>query len=108
MNQIEFKVKVTLINNRFASKKNIKYIFAISSELCTNVHGYGIDPKTYYERWEIRKEKEGYIWREVTHNGGINGHHKTLRLLLIRSCGYRTIKIVFIPPKDTLPAQEGA
>lgn len=85
---IQFKTKVHLVNARYASKANMGRIFAVSSQLCTTVHGYGIDPKTYMERWAIKKEPQGYIFREVTHNGGINGHHKSIRRLVLRTAGF--------------------
>jgi len=92
---IEFKTKIHLVNGKFASKKNMHKIFAISSRLCTTVIMNGIDPKTYYEKWVIKKEPEGYIFREVTHNGGISGHHPTVKRCVIRATGHRDIKIVF-------------
>jgi hypothetical protein len=92
---IEFKKKVQLVNGKMASKANMKKIFAVSSQLCTNVHGYGIDPKTYKERWAIRREPEGYIFREVTHGGGINGHHKSLKdLILATASSFSCIKVI--------------
>jgi|GEM_PF-1281271 len=96
MSELVFRVKCKLINGKFVSKKNVDKIFAVSSELCTHVHGYGIDPNTYYEKWAIRKEPQGYIFREVTHNCGINGHHKTMRRLIMATCGsYPRIKVIF-------------
>lgn len=93
---IQFKTKVHLVNARYASKANMGRIFAVSSKLCTSVHGYGIDPKTYMERWAIKKETKGYIFREVTHNGGINGHHKSIRQLVLRTAGFGDpIKVIF-------------
>lgn len=85
---IEFKTRVKLINGKYVSEANMHKIFAISSRLCTYVHGYGIDPCAYKERWAIKKEEEGYIFREVTHDGGINGHHKTLRSLVMRTAAF--------------------
>lgn len=85
---IQFKTKVHLVNAKYASKANMGKIFAVSSEICTSVHGWGIDNKTYKERWAIKKEPKGYIFREVTHNGGINGHHKSIRQLVLRTAGF--------------------
>lgn len=93
---IQFKTKMHLVNGKYASKANMGRIFAVSSELCTSVHGNGIDPKTYKERWAIKKEEKGYIFREVTHNGGINGHHKSIRRLVMSTASAFThITVVF-------------
>lgn len=85
---IQFKTKVHLVNARYASKANMGRIFAVSSEVCKNVHHPKIDNNTYLERWAIKKEPKGYIFREVTHNGGINGHHKSIRRLVLRTAGF--------------------
>jgi len=91
---IQFKTVYKLINAKFATKNNINKIYAISSRLCTNVHGYGIDPKTYYEKWVIKKEPQGYIFREITHNGGISGHHPTVKRCVMMATGSH-LKVVF-------------
>ena len=93
---IQFKTRIHLVNAKYASKANMGKIFAVSSQLCTTVHGYGIDPKTYKERWAITKEDKGYIFREVTHNGGINGHHKTIRrLVMCTASSFNHITVIF-------------
>lgn len=85
---IQFKTKIHLVNAKYASKANMGKIFAVSSEVCTNVIMDGLDNKTYKERWAIKKEPKGYIFREVKHNGGINGHHKSIRALVLRTAGF--------------------
>jgi hypothetical protein len=97
---IEFKRKVSISNGQFISKANIARIVAVSSELCENVRHPRIDPLTYKERWVIKKEEKGYIFREVTHGCGISGHHKTLRQLVMRSCGHQGIKIILEPSHE--------
>lgn len=94
---IVIRSKLKLINGKFASKKNMDKIFAISSQLCTHVHAYGIDPKTYYEKWTIRKDHTGFSFREVTHNGGICGSWPTVRELVMHSSHFDHIKIIFQP-----------
>jgi len=42
----------------------------------------------YFQKWVIKKESKGYIFREVTHGGGICGCHRTVRQLVISTlCG---------------------
>lgn len=90
------RVKCQLVNGKFVSKRNINKIIAVNSELCTHVKGYGIDPKTYYEKWTIKKEDKGYIFREITHGGGINGHHKTIReLVMATALDFPRIRVIF-------------
>lgn len=98
---IEFKTYYHVSNSKHIKVRNVSRIVAISSRLCTNVHMRGIDPTAYYEKWKIVKEDKGYIFREVTHNGGICGHHKTLRSLIISSGGLPHIKIVLLDEDKT-------
>lgn len=91
------RVQCSIRNGKYITNKNVDRIFAVSSELCTHVKSFAIDPKTYHEKWAVKKEPEGYIFREVTHGGGINGHHKTLRSLILQTClehGHK-IKIIY-------------
>lgn len=45
----------------------------------------------YFQKWVVKQEPEGFIFREVTNNFGVCGHHSTVRGLvqaaLMRSCG---------------------
>lgn len=43
------------------------------------------DEPPYFQRWVIKKEKEGFIFREVQSNSGICGHAPTVRKLVIKS-----------------------
>lgn len=36
----------------------------------------------YMQRWAVKKEPEGFIFREVTNNSGTCGHHPTVRALV--------------------------
>lgn len=47
----------------------------------------------YMQRWVVKKEPEGYIFREVSHNGGTCGHHPTVRAL-VQATLTRTFGIV--------------
>lgn len=91
---IKFKTRFVLQNGKHASLANMNRIVAVSTEVCKNVYHRNIDNKSYKERWVIKKEEKGYIFREVTHNGGISGHHKTIRRLVMRSCGFPHINII--------------
>ena len=92
----EFKIKTTIVGGSLIIKKNYNKIVAKSNRLCTHHPGHpGIDPKGYKEEWTIRKEPEGYIFREVTHDGGISGHHKSVRELIIAAASSAHIKVFF-------------
>lgn len=92
----EFKVKVTLINGKYASRCNMSRIIAVSSEVCKNVIHPAIDNSTYKEKWVIKREKQGYIFREVTHGGGI-GIYKTIKECVMAACKFSHIKVIFEP-----------
>jgi hypothetical protein len=100
MSQIVFKRKVTLIGGKWASKRNMNRIVVRSSELCTHHHHPKIDNKTYYELWRLVKEKKGYIFREITHGGGISGHHKTVKRAVLSACGFSHMTVML---EDTKP-----
>lgn len=79
------------------NRSNWKKVTAKSSVPCTSIHGVKeIDRQikengVYYEQWRLVYEPEykytdgtppdpgGYIFREINHNGGISGRHKTYR-----------------------------
>lgn len=51
------------------------------------IERYKNDPP-YFQRWTVKKEPEGFIFREVTHNGGLCGHADNVRQLVIKTlCG---------------------
>lgn len=88
---IQFEVKYSLKNGNRLTKKNWHKVVAISNRPCTNVKGVpAIDAEikrsgAYYEKWALKYEPKteynaaGFIFREINHNGGINGHHKTFK-----------------------------
>jgi hypothetical protein len=41
------------------------------------------DKTPYFQKWVIQKEAKGYIFREVSHGGGICGCHPTVRQLVV-------------------------
>jgi|ERR1051325_687793 hypothetical protein len=47
----------------------------------------------YLQTWFIKREPQGYIFREVNHNGGICGHHKTVRSLVLAALLIEDISI---------------
>lgn len=67
MPQITAKIK--LINGRRISDKNISQISATYKN----------------KKWVAKKETAGYIFRNAATNEGINGHHASLRELIIRT-----------------------
>lgn len=84
---IEFISKYSLQNGNKVTKKNWQKVFAYSVNPCTNVLGVpAIEAAKanggYFEKWKLvyedkHSERTGYIFREINHNGGINGMHKT-------------------------------
>lgn len=90
---IQFERRYSMKNGNKVTKKNWHKVVAISSRPCTNVRGHTIiDAEirkngVYFEKWELRFEeaeddrdsRSGYIFREVNHNGGINGRHTNFR-----------------------------
>lgn len=51
----------------------------------------------YQQEWRIQKEPKGFIFREVTHHGGICGHHPNVRALVIATlCGLSDSIEVFV------------
>ena len=92
MAEIVFKPKYSLGNGNKINKKNWQNIRAISTEPDITHHGYSaidkirIDNGAYYNLWHLKQEDEGYIFREVVTNSGINGHHKTVRKAVFTAC----------------------
>lgn len=82
---IELKKKYSLQNGNKVTKKNWHKVIAKSYIPCTSNKGWqAIDNSIketgyYYETWALKKEKEGYIFREINHGGGINGHYETVK-----------------------------
>ena len=64
---MQITASVQLKNGTYISEKNISRISAKSGN----------------ETFSAKNENQGYIFRNITSNAGINGHHKTLRALII-------------------------
>ena len=88
---IKFERNFSMKNGNKITKKNWHKVVAVSTEPCTNVHGVKeIDRQikengVYFEKWALRYEEangifeSGFIFREINHDGGINGRHKTAK-----------------------------
>lgn len=82
--EIIFSIKKVLTNGNKINQKNWHLITAKDTRPNTSFFG---DPEIdrqrmnggYYSTWKLKKEKEGFIFREINANTGINGHHKTVR-----------------------------
>ena len=74
---------IRLHDNRIISEKNIEKIYARHRYECRHKYDKNGLVKGYFEVHRVKKEPEGYIFREVRFNSGINGHHKTLRSLIL-------------------------
>src|SRR6185437_2121799 len=82
MGNPRIKARITLENGRLISEANVsRFIVRGTKDISKNVLGYGFKPE-YRELYVVMREPQGYIWREVTHGMGINGHHETLREML--------------------------
>jgi len=104
MKQIIAHIK--LDGGRLLSAKNASKIIARSTRpsdksgnrLPSPIHRYKDDPP-YFQKWVIRKEPKGYIFREVNHGGGICGCHKTVRRLVEATlCGLSSDIVVEVMP----------
>jgi hypothetical protein len=104
MKQIIAHIK--LDGGSLLSAKNSHRIIARSTRpsdksgnrLPTPIERYRNDPP-YFQKWVIRKEKDGYIFREVNHGGGICGAHKTVRRLVEATlCGLSSDILVEVMP----------
>jgi len=68
------------------------------NRLPSPIERYKHDPP-YFQKWVIRKESKGYIFREVHHGAGICGCHKTVRKLVEATlCGLARGIIVEVLP----------
>ena len=99
---IQFKAKVTVPNGRFLSAKNAPWITVRSTRptdksgnpLPSPIDRYRNDP-AYFCRYVIRKEKEGFIFREVHNGSGISGHSTTVRQLVINASHFDYLIVEF-------------
>ena len=92
----KIKAHVRLENGKLISKANAsRLVVRGNSDISKNVLVRGISPE-YRETWIVMLEPQGYIWREVTHGMGINGHHRTLRDL-VRSTACLGYEIEVLP-----------
>lgn len=102
------KAHVRIENWRLASAVNItRLVVRGTKDISRNVLGYDFKPE-YRELYVVMREQEGYIWREVTHGMGINGHHPTLRDL-VRSTACLGYEIEVLPEpltKETFTSVE--
>ncbi len=92
-------------NGNKVTKNNWQDVIASSIKPCTNILGVPAieaakQKGAYYEKWKLVFEKSdgedhrtGYIFREVNHNGGINGHHKTFKEAIWWALSHNHIKI---------------
>ncbi len=87
---IEFKRKYSLQNGNRVTKKNWQNVIAVSSKPCTGVLGVPAIEEAkrtkgaYFETWRLvyedkDPERTGFIFREINHDCGIGGHHKTFK-----------------------------
>jgi hypothetical protein len=98
----EIKASIKITNGQLLSKKNMANIVARSTKL-TDPWGNSLpspigkfhgQPGVHVE-WRIKREPEGYIFRSTTGSSGINGHHKTIRSLVLNTLFSSHIKVEF-------------
>lgn len=93
--EIEFKKKYSLVNGNKINKNNWHKVVAICLEPNISIHGVTaidsvrISGGQYFCRYKLVKEEDGYIFREINANTGINGHHETYRLAIFRAISSR-------------------
>lgn len=90
---------IRLENGKLISQKNFKrFIARGDKDISRNVLGYGFTSE-YREAYVIMSEPEGYIWREINHGMGINGHHRSLQDLIRCTCwiGGFVIEVLPVP-----------
>ncbi len=82
MTNPKIKAHIRIENGKLISRANAsRLVVRGTKDISKNVLGLHIAPD-YREMWIVALEPEGYIWREITHAMGINGHHRTLRELV--------------------------
>ncbi len=90
MSNPKIKAHVRLENGRLICNANAsRLVVRGKTDISRSVLGHGFTPE-YRELWVVMHERDGYIWREVTHAMGINGYHPTLRALVksVACAGY--------------------
>lgn len=102
------RAHVRIENWRLVSVANkARLVVRGTKDISETVRGCGLTPE-YRELWVVMHEQDGYIWREVTHGMGINGHHPTLRDL-VRSTACLGYEIELLPEpltKETFASVE--
>src|SRR4051812_49408150 len=84
-------IQIRLTGGAPISNRNAPRIFARSTratDRAGNTLRNGLSPinnstEIYHQRYAVKKEPEGYIFREVNNGAGICGHHSSVRRLLI-------------------------
>jgi hypothetical protein len=102
------KAHIRIENWRLVSAANTaRLVVRGTKDISRNVLGRGFTPE-YRELWVVMHEDQGYIWREITHGMGINGHHPTLRdLVRTTACLGYEIELLSEPlAKETLASVE--
>ncbi len=79
------EVKCTIKNGSLVTEANAPKlkVIGVKGSLHKTIVGTDVDTKNYSPLYELVKETEGWIAREVTFNTGIVGHTKTLRQQII-------------------------
>ena len=107
------KAHVRLEGGHLLSAANAQRIIARSTKptdrsgnrLPSPIERFRNDPP-YYQRWVIKKEPKGYIFREITSGSGICGCHPTVRELVIATlCGLSSDIVVEVEDSAALTQQ---
>lgn len=79
---MKIKAHVRIENARLGCAANVRRLIVRGDQdISKSMLGLGITPD-YRETYLVMKEAKGFIWREVTHGCGINGHFPTVRALV--------------------------
>lgn len=96
------KAHIRLEGGQLLSEANAQSIIARHQPFADMTPGF----QAYFQRWVVRKEPQGFIFREVSHGAGICGHHPTVRQLVIATlCGLSSDIIVEVEEADCAARQ---
>lgn len=98
MSKINLIPKITVIGYSQLSRVKHTRIKARSKEVNTSCFGPNVDrireeKGSYTSEYRLVKEKQGYIFREVLMDIGINGHHKTMKRAIVAALRFVDIYV---------------
>lgn len=91
--EVQLKIKIKVEGYSALHGIDHSRISLKGMEVCTNLGSLTTDAirekyGAFYCQYRLVKEPNGYIFREVIHDTGISGHHKTIKQAIYRSLGF--------------------